>query len=79
MIDDKFRQVRSCATTLELTYGVFHTGALYAIMDRIKECIHHDHMLHRTGLLTEAKVRGRKATEAALLPRTCASVNNPVR
>ena len=34
----------------------------------------HDHMLHRTGLLTEAQVRGSKA----LLPRTCASVNNPV-
>ena len=32
----------------------------------------HDHMLHRTGLWTEAQV------EVALLPRTCTSVNNPV-
>ena len=32
----------------------------------------HDHMLHRTGLWTEAQVRGSKAT------RTCTSVNNPV-
>ena len=29
----------------------------------------HDHMLHRTGLLIVAQV---------LLPRTCASINNPV-
>ena len=40
-------------------------------------CPIHDHMLHRTWLLTEAQVRGSKAT-VALLPRTCASVNNPV-
>ena len=35
--------------------------------------IHHEHMLHRTGLLTEGLVLGCKP----LLPRICASANNP--
>ena len=62
-------------------------GAHYTWVEGLFECQKaisvvriHDHMLHRTGLLTEAQVRGGiYATSDLCLCQqpTCASVNNP--
>ena len=70
----KPQQLSSCSLSVVSEHQlVLHGGHCCGQMQNA-----HDHMLHRTGLWTEAQVRGSKATEVALLPRTCTSVNNPV-
>ena len=61
---------------LEILSSLHYSHSLHPLLKFIKVymSLKHDHMLHRTGLLTEAQVRGSKATVVCYLGRVPQSI-----